>query len=186
MTSAAAQVAERPARVRLEPATDADLDALEDLDWHRSLHPAMGGWLVRPAASSRTIIVRAVDGDELIGVIDAAPLPGYDAVTSLSVFTDTARAHGGLALEAYARVVMQLFDGGTRLIHHEVLELNRPIQRLLRGIGVTASARYREHAYAAGRFWDVLVYSYDAAQWNHLLGRVVPRNPVRPAPDRSA
>lgn len=167
-------------RVALAPVTQADLVELEDLDWHRSLHPAMGGWMSRPPGSLATAtLVRALATGELIGVIDAAPLPGYDGVTSLSVYTDTERARGGLALEAYARAVTGIFASGTRLVHHEVLELNGPIHRVLRGIGITPSARLREHAYAAGRYWDVLVYSYDATRWDHLLTRVLPRNPLR-------
>jgi RimJ/RimL family protein N-acetyltransferase len=166
--------------VVLAPVTQADLPELESLDWHRSLHPAMGGWMSRPPGSLATAtLVRTLPTGELIGVIDAAPLPGYDGVTSLSVYTDTQRARGGLALEAYARAVNGLFASGTRLVHHEVLELNGPIHRVLRGIGIAPSARLREHAYAAGRYWDVLVYSYDATRWDHLLTRVLPRNPLR-------
>ncbi|MGH9086223.1 MAG: GNAT family N-acetyltransferase [Acidimicrobiales bacterium] len=170
-------------RVRLSPPTDADRPDLDDLDWRRSLHPGMGGWLVRPIAGDvRTSLVRSVTDDEPIGVIDVAPLPGYAEVMSVSLYIDPTRARGGLAFEAYARVVTQLFESGTRLVHHEVLELNRPILRLFRGIGEPPSARLREHAYSAGRLWDVLVFAFDSPRWNHLLGRLVPRNPVRRAP----
>jgi RimJ/RimL family protein N-acetyltransferase len=167
-------------RVRLEPASSADRDELAELDWLRSLHPAMAGWFARPrTVAPGTAVMRGLDGGQVVGVLDAAGLPGYADVVSVSVYTDTARASGGWALEAYALFVSALFEQGVRLIHHEVLELNRPIQRILRGIGVAQTARLREHAYVAGRFWDVLVYSYDRAHWDHLLDHVVPRNPLR-------
>lgn len=186
MTGGAAAALPAP-RVRLSPATDADRADLDDLDWGRSLHPGMGGWLVRPTSGAvRTSIVRTIADDKPIGVIDVAPLPGYAEVMSVSLYIDPARARGGLAFEAYARVVTQLFESGTRLVHHEVLDLNRPILRLLRGIGVPPSARLREHAYSAGRLWDVLVFAFDSPRWDQLLGHLVPRNPVRRAPSDTA
>jgi hypothetical protein len=71
--------------------------------------------------------------------------------------------------------VLHLFDNGARLIHHEVLALNRPIQRIFAGMGLEPSARLRSHAYVAGRYWDVLVYSYDRATLDEILQITFPR-----------
>lgn len=170
-------------RVALSPATAADADDLAHLDWQRSQHPAMGGWMSRPVgvAATGTAILRRVDavaGDPPVGAIDAVGLPGYPGVVNVSIYTDTARAPGGLALEGYGLYVDSLFAQGARVVHHEVIALNSPIKRLLRAIRLEPTARLRDHAYAAGRWWDVLVYSYDRARWEDMLARV-PRNPVR-------
>jgi RimJ/RimL family protein N-acetyltransferase len=166
-------------RARLEPASTLHPDELNDLDWARSLHPAMAGWLVRPAgAGPGTMVVRDQRDGGVVGVIDTAQLPGYVDVASVSVYADAARRRGGTTLEAYGLCVTALFEGGARLIHHEVISANRPIQRILRAVGIRETARFRSHAYAAGRLWDVLVYSYDAAHWEHVRTTVAPRAPV--------
>lgn len=147
---------------------------LDEIDWFRSLHPAMGGPLVR-LVSTGAHLVREVTSGRLVGVLDAAPVPGYPDVASVSIYSDPARAQAGWALEAYGTFVLSLFEQGIRLVHHEVLEFNRPIQRILRGLGVQPSARLRSHAFVAGRFWDVLVFSYDRAHLDHIVERVVPQ-----------
>lgn len=165
-------------RARLEPAASIDPLELLDLDWARSLHPAMGGWMTRPPRPGPGMMgIRDQRDGAVIGVLDAVEMTGYPGVVSVSVYTDPARRRAGTALEAYALFVTWLFEHGARLIHHEVLELNHPIQRILRGIGVPPSARFRHHAYAAGQFWDVLVYSFDAACWDRVRTSVVPRAP---------
>lgn len=164
------------------------------MDWLRSLSPEMGGRFRRQEQSltAATTLFRARSTGELLGVLEAAFLPGYPDVANVSIFTDTAVAAPGWAMDAYGLHVALLFERGARLVHHEVLELNRPIQRILRGIGVEPSARYREHAYAAGRLWDVIVYSYDRAHWEGVLARFGRRRvgrplapPVGPGADRN-
>ena len=168
----------RGQRVRVDPATPTDADAMRELDWRRSADPVMGGWIHRPAPGPGTAVLRPPDGrDEIVGAIDVVELPGYPGVANVSIFTDMDRARGGMALEAYALVVDAAFAQGARLVHHEVLSINRPIQRVLRGIGVAPSARLRDHAYVAGRWWDVLVFSYAQAHWRDVLERF-PRNPL--------
>ncbi len=162
--------------VVLEPIAAVHADALRSLDWLRSLHPVMAGPLAGPRAPGADgYVVRAVRTGELVGVLDARPLPGYQGVTNVSIFTDGDRAGSGLALEAYGRLVLHLFQTGTRIVHHEVLEMNRPIQRALRGMGLEPTARLRSHAYVAGRFWDVLVFSLDRPTAESILGRVFAR-----------
>lgn len=168
-------------RVRIDPIQPADQDELLDLDWHRSLHPAMAGWAARAGFSGTgTAVLRDVRGGTtgaIVGAIDAVALPGYPGVMSVSIFVDGERARGGAALEGYALYVDALFEQGVRVVHHEVLELNDPIRRAMRALRLEASARLREHAYVGGRWWDVLVYSYDEAHWRSVLDRL-PRNPV--------
>jgi RimJ/RimL family protein N-acetyltransferase len=168
-------------RVRVDPAAPDDLTAMQELDWRRSSDPVMGGWVHRPALGPGpgTAVLRPIDGEVIVGALDVVELPGYPGVANVSIFTDMDRARGGMALEAYALVVDAAFAQGARLIHHEVLSLNRPIQRVLRGIGVEPSARLRDHAYVAGRWWDVLVFSYPEAHWRRVLERF-PRNPLVP------
>lgn len=159
--------------VQMSAEHDADLQML---DWRRSLHPAMGGPVARLAAGGEgAYLLRERATNEIVGVLDARPLSGYDGVVNLSIFVDTTRARSGLALEAYGRLIVSLFERGARVLHHEVLALNTPVQRMLRGVGVAPSARFRDHAYAAGRFWDVIVFSYDRATAEHVLRRVFPR-----------
>lgn len=168
-------------RVSIAPATEHDLVEIADLDWRRSLHPAMGGWWARPsgAPGPGTVVLRrgdAPDG-EIVGTLDARELLGYPGVINLSMFTDDSRARGGMALEGYALTVDTLFAQGARLIHHEVITLNRPILRLMRALRIERTAHLREHAYAAGRWWDVAVFSFDREVWRSILDRM-PNNPV--------
>ncbi len=167
-------------RVRVRPADPGDLDDLADLDWQRSLHPAMGGWAPRPAGgpSPSTAVLLAPSGEEIVGAVDARDLLGYPGVVNVSMYTDATAALGGLALEGYAHCIQSVFAQGARIIHHEVLALNRPIRRLMRGLRVEPTARYRDHAFVAGRLWDVIAYSYDETHWRSILDRL-PRSPLR-------
>jgi RimJ/RimL family protein N-acetyltransferase len=163
--------------VAIERGSPAHQAELSGLDWLRSLHPAMAGPAMRSGAApfDSVFVVRSLESGSVIGVIDALEVPGYERVMNVSVYTDTDRAKGGQAIEAYILLVPWLFEQGARLIHHEVLELNRPIIRVMRAIGVKPSARFREHAYSAGRHWDVVVFAYDREQFEHVLAKVVPR-----------
>ena len=169
-------------RVSITPLAEADRDELAELDWDRAAHPAMAGWAAHPVgqAAAGTALLRSrreSTRGQLVGAIDAMTLPGYDGVANVSIFTDTSRAAGGLALEGYGLYVDDLFRQGARLIHHEVLSLNLPIRRAMRAFRLQPTATYRDHAYAAGRFWDVLVYSYGEDHWRSTLA-AMPNNPV--------
>lgn len=169
--------------VYLEPLDPAHRPELDRLDWLRSQLPEMGGWSRRPPPTApwASTLFRSRATGELLGVIDAIPLPGYPGVVNVSIFTDTAGASPGWAMDAYGLCVAQLFEQGVRLVHHEVLELNRPVQRILRGIGLRPSACFREHAYVAGRMWDVLVFSFDREHWKGVLTRFSQRRVGRTA-----
>ena len=162
--------------VRLEVLRESHVDELADLDWARSQSAALGGLALRGGGS--TVVFRSKESGAAIGVLDAMPLPGYPGVINVSLFTDVAGA--GLAIDAYALFATGLFDGGVRLIHHEVFEFNRPIRRILTGIGLAPTARLREHGFAAGRTWDVLVYSFDHPHWLGVLRKFESRGIGRP------
>jgi len=183
VSSAVASASIDGQRAHLEPAAAVDPAVLAELDWSRALHPAMAGWVVRPSVPSLgTVLVRDRRDDAVVGLLDAVEMSGYPGVVNVSIYADGERGHAGTMLEAYGLLVTQLFDGGVRLVHHEVLELNRPIQRILRGIGVAPTARLVEHAYVAGRFWDVLVFAFGPADWDRVRSTVAPRSPVSPPP----
>ncbi len=164
-------------RVRIDPMGPGDLQGVADLDWLRSLHPAMAGWAPMAAAPGTGMLRRPGATDDPVGVLVANDLPGYEGVANVSIFADTDRAPGGLALEGYALFVDALFAQGARIVHHEVLALNGPVRRIMRGLRLPATATYREHAYAAGRWWDVTIHSFDERYWRSLVDRL-PRLPV--------
>jgi hypothetical protein len=158
--------------VYLQPATAESIDQLSEFDWARSALAEMGGWFRRPPpiAPWGTMLYYDVRNGRPAGVVDAAILPGYPGVANLSIFCD-AEAAPGLAMHAYALFVELLFQQGFRLIHHEVLEFNQAVLGILKGIAVEPSARYREHAFTAGRLWDVVIYSYDETHFRQAFRR---------------
>lgn len=159
--------------VRLEPVDDSNRDELAELDWKRSQLPAMGGWFVRPDPVTpwATMLIRGKESGQVAGVIEASPLPGYPGVANVSQFMDAEATRILWAMDAYGMYITHLFEQGVRLVHHEVLEINRPVQRLMKGIKLEPTARMRQHGYAAGQLWDVLVYSYGAAHWQTVLAK---------------
>jgi RimJ/RimL family protein N-acetyltransferase len=168
--------------VRLEYAGAENQEEIEELDQKRSQRPEMGGWFSRPApvAPWATVVIRSKATGVPVGVIDATPLPGYPGVVNVSQFMDMRAARTGWAIDAYGLYITHLFDLGVRLVHHEVLEMNTPVHRMMRGAQLEASARLRDHGYAAGRLWDVLVYSYDHEHWQTVLARFRGRRLGRP------
>ena len=158
---------------------------LAELDWKRGLHPGMAGPLAAArTAEVSTLLARSVATGRVVAVLDAADMLGYPGVRNVSIYADAASTERGEALEAYGRFVLHELDGGARLIHHEVLELNRPIQRIFAALGLQATASLRQHAYVAGRFWDVLVYAYGRPELDGILARVFPRGRRGTGPPR--
>jgi RimJ/RimL family protein N-acetyltransferase len=168
--------------VSLSEVTSADLVDLRRLDWLRSNHAEMGGWFDRPAPATglAPTLFRSKTTGEVLGVLDGFPLPGYPGVVNVSLFTDATRAPRGYAMDAYGLYVGMLFANGVRIVHHEVLEFNRQVRRILRGIDVEPSARLRDHAYSGGRLWDVLIYSFDREHFSRVLIKFERRRVARP------
>jgi RimJ/RimL family protein N-acetyltransferase len=156
---------------RLEPLAG---DVPEAIDAMRAATPEMGGARLGDRVESpygaAMLIVDARTGAE-VGVIDNHPLPGYPGVANVNVFVDRARARAGVSLEAFAMYNFFLFANGVEIVHVEVLEFNRAILGILRKIGMSPQARYRSHAYVAGRWWDVVVFGWDLAAWERAAAR---------------
>jgi hypothetical protein len=161
--------------VALEVLSETHGSEVAELDWQRALHPAMAGPLTGGRLGATTFVARPVDGGRAVAILDAVDILGYPGVRNVSIYADRERAAGAVALEAYGRFVLHELDAGARLIHHEVLALNRPVRRLFQGLGLDATARLRDHAYVAGRHWDVLVYSYGRDELDAILARAFPR-----------
>lgn len=166
--------------VSLEPLSPLNRPELERLELARALVPQMGGphpLEPVPRCFGPSMAIRANATGEVVGVIENGEMRGYPGVAVLVIFVDESRARPGCALEAYALYVHRLFRFGARLVHLEVLSFNRAVLGLLRKVGVPVQVRLREHVYAAGRFWDLLVFAFDEADWERQVARFRPRLP---------
>ena len=160
--------------ITLESAHEDNWDLIVDIDAERVENPALGGAFVRPLPTSplSTMLVRERESGRPLGVLDALPLTGYPGVANVTMVFSGDTRRSVLAINAYGVFVAALFAHGVRIVHHEVLEFNTPVQRLLaRGPLLEPTARLRDHAYAAGRWWDVLVYSFDAEHWRDVVDK---------------
>ena len=136
----------------------------------RRLDPAMGaggGPVSSPYAPPMLIVERR--SGATVGMIENHGLPGGVAV--VVVYLDRARGRAGYGVEALALYVSHLFDSGARHVTGEVLAFNTAMVRVMHHMTLPPRARMREHVFAAGRFWDLLVYSFDREQWLSGLGR---------------
>ena len=128
------------------------------------------------------MIVRERRSGDALGVVQNHTLPGDIAV--FIVYLDTQLARAGFGFEAVVLYISHLFDSGARLVTSEVLEFNAPVLRVIKRIGLVPQARLREHAFAAGRFWDVHVYSMDREVWLRIIApyrRILPGGDRKPA-----
>ena len=152
----------------VDPGRDADaLEELNALQRQQRLMPAMGAAghsAMGPYAPP--MLIRSLRDRAAIGVVENHALPG--GVAAYLIYLDP-RTRGGFGLEATALYVSLLFDSGARLVTADVFEFNTAVIRMLRKAHLEPHARLREHAYAAGRFWDVLVYYLDLESWKRFL-----------------
>ena len=138
-----------------------DLVALDGL---RERVPQMGGAMAAGRggpAFAPPMLARNAAG-EVIGLMEDHRLPGYEGVASVTIFIDRDRVPAGQGMFVYGLYVEWLFTQGVRLVHHEVLEFNRLALGLLRRGIAPETAVMPEHAYVAGRWWDVHVFAFDA------------------------
>ena len=166
--------------IDLEAYGPANAQEVADLDARRFRHPVMAGSLDRPPYTTRldlTLVARSLRDGKVVGTVDARAVPGHDEVVNLVLFFDPEIARPGLAMEAFSVAVPYLLDRGVRIVHQEVLACNLPMLRILRRAGIEEQAAFREHAFAAGRFWDVHVFAMDREGFMRMasrLQRVVP------------
>lgn len=172
--------------VTLEPFSPANKSEVGLLDAIRQRTPNLGGAGRRDALKSfgPAMVIRANGSGEAFGLVENGEMIGYPGVAVVLIFVDHARARPGLAMEAFAMYVANVFASGARLVHLEVVAFNEPVLRMLRRIGVNEQARLRDQMYTGGRFWDVLVYAFDAEQFKQIwsrYARILPGGDRKPA-----
>ena len=154
--------------IQLEPLSEANAAEFDRFDFERVLIPAMGsGGRSHSSVIAPPMLLRNRRDGEGVGVVENHPLPGDVAV--FVVYIARQRGLAGFGFEAAILYISHLFDSGARLVTAEVLEFNREMNAILRKVGLVPQARLREHIYSGGRFWDVLVYSFDRAQWVRII-----------------
>jgi RimJ/RimL family protein N-acetyltransferase len=153
------------------------------MDSRRELTPAMGaGSRSTSSEIAPPMLIRDRRSGEAVGVVENHPLPGKIAV--FVVYLDRQRGRAGFGFEVFFLYASHLFDSGARLVTGEVLEFNAETIGILRKVKLAPQARLREHVYAAGRFWDLLVYTIDGEEWVRIVDRfrrILPGGDRRPA-----
>lgn len=169
--------------IELEPPTPDNAEEFEQIYRARELDPAMGaGARSNSSAIAPPMLVRVRSSGEVVGVVENHPLAG--GVTVFVVYLDRRRSRSGFAFEPIFLYLSHLFDSGARLVTAEVLEFNAEMIDVLRKVRLIPQARLREHSYSAGRFWDMLIYSFDREQWIGIVDRyrrILPGGGRRPA-----
>jgi RimJ/RimL family protein N-acetyltransferase len=161
---------------------------LEEADWRDASHledirrrtPHLGSASGRADVSRRfgpAMVISDRRSGVAFGLIENGEMSGYPGVAVVVIFVDQSLARPGVAMEAFALYVAQVFEAGAALVHLEVLEFNSPVLRMLSRIGLTAQARLREHLYVSGRFWDVLVFAFDRPRFEQITARYADRLP---------
>jgi hypothetical protein len=174
--------------VTLEPVSAANRAEVRRLDAIRQRTPNLGGAPGRRDVQKSfgpAMLIRA-NGTfgEAFGLVENGEMTGYPGVALVLIFVDPDRARPGVAMEAFAMYLGQVFALGARLIHVEVVAFNEPVLRMLRRIGVDEQARLRDQMYSGGRFWDVLVFAFDSEQFNDIrsrYARILPGGDRKPA-----
>ena len=167
--------------VQLEPESEVNAFEFRELEALWLAAPAMGGLTYAGSSSfASPMLVREQRSGVAVGIVANQRQPA--GVATVLIFMDVNRSRGGSGAEAFALYVSHLFDSGARVVTAEVLSFN-PANRLLTRLGLTAQARLREHAYSAGHFWDVVVYSFTRSEFLERLARyrrVLPGGTRRP------
>jgi hypothetical protein len=173
--------------VTLEPLSGANRAEVRRLDAIRQRTPNLGGAAGRRDAVKSfapAMLIRASGTGEAFGLVENGEMIGYAGVAVVLIFVDPKRARPGIAMEAFAMYVAHVFACGARLVHLEVVAFNEPVLRMLRRIGVGEQVRLRDQMYTGGRFWDVLVFAFDAEQFKDIwsrYARILPGGDRKPA-----
>jgi len=173
--------------VTLEAITDANRGEAAALYRIRQRTPNLGGAAGRVnglKSFGPAMLIRANRGGEALGLVENGEMMGYSGVAVVLIFVDQERARPGVAMEAFAMYVSHVFESGARLVHVEVLAFNEPVLRMLRRIGVNEQARLRDQMYTGGRYWDVVVFAFDAVQFKEIwsrYARILPGGDRKPA-----
>ena len=160
--------------VTLEPLSEGNQLEASRIEAVRQRTPNLGGAPGRrdfTRSFGPAMLIRAKADGAAVGLVENGHMIGYPGVAVVLIFVDPSLARPGIAMEAFAMYVARVFEAGARLVHLEVLAFNRPVLRMLARIGVAEQARLRDQVYAAGRFWDVLVFAFDADQYRQIWTR---------------
>lgn len=156
--------------IELEPYAASNAAEFDQLDIRRQLNPFMGaGSRSTSSEIAAPMLIRDRRTGQAVGVVENHPLPGNVAV--FVSYLDRERGRHGFGFESVVLYISHLFDSGARLVTAEVLEFNSEMISIIRKVNVIPQARLREHVYTAGRFWDLIVYSMDQAQWVGIVNR---------------
>jgi len=153
--------------VTLEPVTASHSVELADLEQRRQLLPGLGGPYHTPNLASRYLPAMAVRENQdgrMIGLLETGELIGYPGVAEL--------ARPGVAMEATGIYSPMIFDNGAAILHIEVLSFNTASYRIFQKRHREPQARLRQHVYVAGRFWDLLIFSFERADWDELMAKL--------------
>ncbi|HXC78247.1 MAG TPA: GNAT family protein [Candidatus Acidoferrum sp.] len=173
--------------VSLETLTHANRAETRRLDAVRQRTPNLGGAggrLDSLRSFGPPMLIRTRSTGLAIGLVENGEMIGYPGVAVVLIFVDQEAARPGMALEAFVIYVNRVFDHGARLVHLEVLAFNEPVLRMLRRRGLKEQARLRDQVYSGGRFWDVAVFAFDAAQFAEMAkpyARILPGGDRAPA-----
>ena len=149
-----------------EPTPDNEAD-FRLLAGRGDLNPAMGGGAIGSHEYAPAMLIRDRRTQRAVGVVDNSSQAAGAAI--VMIYFDRDLGRGGAGLEAITLYVSHLFDHGARRVVAEVLDFNTGMNGVLKKLRFEPQARLREHAYVAGRYWDLLVYSFDLAEWKEKV-----------------
>jgi len=161
--------------VTLEPVTASHSVELADLEQRRQLLPGLGGPYHTPNLASRYLPAMAVRENQdgrMIGLLETGELIGYPGVAGMLVYVEPELARPGGAMEATGIYSPMILDYGAAILHIEVLSFNTASYRIFQKRHREPQARLRQHVYVAGRFWDLLIFSFERADWDELMAKL--------------
>jgi RimJ/RimL family protein N-acetyltransferase len=104
-----------------------------------------------------------------VGLVTNHELPGRVAV--FVIWIDAELGRRGYGFEAMCLYMSHLFDQGARLVTAEVLDFNHVVNEIILKLGFKPQARLREHAYVAGAYRDVVIWSCGPEGWSGAMDR---------------
>ncbi len=155
---------------QLEPLSAENVHEFDEINAGRMQSPVMGA--IGESGSSSfapTMLARDRRSGRSVGILENHEQPGGAAV--FVAYIDPERGRVGYAFEAISMYLSCMFDGGARRVITEVLEFNKVMLGIQRKVDVLPQARLREHVYTAGRYWDLIISSFDRAHWVRVVKR---------------
>jgi len=155
--------------VQLEPVSADNATEFGEISSSRQRNPVMGATEGGSSSFAPPMLVRDRRSGRAVGIVENHEQPGDTAV--FIAYIDTERGRVGYGFEAISLYLSRMFDGGARRVIAEVLEFNTDMIGILRKVDFRPQARLREHVYSAGRYWDLIIYSFDRADWVRVVNR---------------